>query len=278
MASDKSPAETQQAPRPRRRWLQFSVRTVVILIAALSVWLGLRVNAARRQRAAVAAIHSLGGRVHYDFQFKRSVNGREFVDPKSPLPYPDWLGPLAERVMPPRVFSVSLRDTAATDRDLELLRSLPHIRNLDLARTNITDKGLEIVGRQSQLRSLTLLGPKFGDDGVSHLRHLRLERLSLWKTTVTDRGVRHLREMTTLQNLVLDETRITDGALEDVGQLTNLEEWLGLTHTQVTDAGLVHLTRLKKLKVLNLIGTTVSPKGVRTLRQELPDASISPLW
>jgi hypothetical protein len=34
--------------------------------------------------------------------------------------------------------------------------------------------------------------------------------------------------MMTLRSLVLDETQVTDAALEDIGQLTNLEEWLGL--------------------------------------------------
>jgi hypothetical protein len=92
---------------------------------------------------------------------------------------------------------------------------------------------------------------------------------------------RHLRGMTALRNLVLDETRITDAALDDaasddVGQLTNLEEWLGLTHTQVTDTGLPSLARLRKLKILNLIRTKISREAQDELRITLPETDISP--
>jgi len=271
MTQSSSPVTVQ-----RTRWLQFSVRTLLLVVAVLSVWLGLRVNAARRQRAAVIAIQQLGGTVCYDYQIKRDGTGRNVVYPKTPFPYPEWLRPLAEAVAPPTVVSVRLRDTAATDRDLELLKSLRYVRDLDLANTRISDDGLVIVGQLRRLRSLTFLGPQIGDHGVAHLKRLQLEQLSLWKTNVTDAGVGHLRDMRTLRNLVLDETQITDAALEHLGQLTSLEEWLGLTHTHVTDAGLTHLTQLKKLKNLNLIGTNVSRDGLEQLRKALPETNVSP--
>jgi hypothetical protein len=216
------------------------------------------------------------GTVYYDYQIKRDRSGSIVVDPQTPFPYPRWLRPLVEAIAPPSVVSVRLRDTAATDRDLEVLKALPDVQNLDLANTQITDDGLVVVGQLHKLRSLTFLGPEIGDRGVGHLKHLRLDQLSLWKTSVTDAGIRHLRGMTTLRNLVLDETRITDAALDDVGQLTNLEEWLGLTHTHVTDAGLPSLAGLRKLKILNLIGTKVSSEGLEELRKTLPETDVSP--
>jgi len=105
---------------------------------------------------------------------------------------------------------------------------------------------------------------------------LKLEYLSLWDTSVSDVGVHHLRDMTTLQVLILDGTKITDAAMPDVGRLVNLTDWLGLTHTEVSDAGAAHLTKLNKLNSLNLIGTKVSREGLRDLRKALPQAHISP--
>jgi len=52
--------------RMKSRWFRFSLRTLLLLIAALCVWLGIQVNAARRQKDAVAAILNTGGAVHYD--------------------------------------------------------------------------------------------------------------------------------------------------------------------------------------------------------------------
>src|SRR5262245_8259132 len=51
-----------------KRWLRFSLRTMLVLITALCIWLGFQVNAARRQREAVTAILNAGGIVAYDYQ------------------------------------------------------------------------------------------------------------------------------------------------------------------------------------------------------------------
>jgi hypothetical protein len=127
--------------------------------------------------------------VYYDYQTKRSDEGYDLVDPKTPFPYPGWLRPLTEELVPPLVVSVILRDTATTDGDLEHLRSLSCMGRLDLANTKVTDEGLEVVGRLSRLSSLTLAGTQIGDDGVSHLRHLQLVELGLSRTTISDLAV-----------------------------------------------------------------------------------------
>lgn len=52
----------------RRRWLQFSLRALLVLLTVISVWLGVVVRRAREQREAVNAIEALGGSVRYDWQ------------------------------------------------------------------------------------------------------------------------------------------------------------------------------------------------------------------
>jgi Leucine-rich repeat (LRR) protein len=256
--------------------MRYRLRTLLIVVAVICVWLALRLNAVRRQQAAVAAIQRLGGTVYYAHQITEDRLGRLVAEPDKPPPFPTWLRPMAEPLFPPAVASVSLRDTPTTNRDLEILRFLPHVQRLDLANTAVTDDGLAIVGRLRELESLSVRGPAISDRGVEHLKNLRLTHLSLWKTSVTDVGVRHLRRMTTLRWLLLDETQITDAALEDVGELTNLDDWLGLTDNQLTDAGLPHLRKLTKLRSLNLLRTKASPEGLRQLRVALPATDISP--
>jgi hypothetical protein len=107
--------------------MRYRLRTLLVVMVAFGVWLGLQVNTARRQRAAVAAVQRLGGTVYFEHQLKHDSRGRLVAVPEASVRYPEWLRPVAERVFPPGVVSVRLRDMPATDRDLELLKSLPRV-------------------------------------------------------------------------------------------------------------------------------------------------------
>ena len=71
---------------PRRRFLRFSVRGLIVLVMVIGGWLGWIVRAARIQREAVAAIRNAGGHVHYDSGWTENTTGR----PRMPSA-PDWL-------------------------------------------------------------------------------------------------------------------------------------------------------------------------------------------
>ena len=46
---------------PTRRWLQFSLRSFLLVVTLLATWLGYISFRAREQRVAVARIKELGG-------------------------------------------------------------------------------------------------------------------------------------------------------------------------------------------------------------------------
>ncbi|HEX7623738.1 MAG TPA: hypothetical protein VF400_09225, partial [Anaeromyxobacteraceae bacterium] len=58
--------------------------------------------------------------------------------------------------------------------------------------------------------------------------------------------------------------------LEGLGNL----EALHLAHTDITDAGLVHLRRLARLRKINLSGTRVTDAGVAALARALPGIQV----
>ena len=64
---------------PRRRWFQYSLRTLFVLVTVLCVWLAVTVERVRKQREAVEAIEALGGQVYYEYQ---SSGGQEPPGPK----------------------------------------------------------------------------------------------------------------------------------------------------------------------------------------------------
>ena len=57
---------TPTTPKPRRRWLKFSLRALLVLLLASGTgfgWFACKMKQARQQREAVTAIEKLGGRV-----------------------------------------------------------------------------------------------------------------------------------------------------------------------------------------------------------------------
>ena len=88
-----------------------------------------------------------------------------------------------------------------------------------------------------------------------------LEQLDLEYTKITDRGVQHLTGLTELRYLSLGGTLITDEAMQSIGKLTNLEDLL-IGGTRVGDAGMAHLSDLKNLRSLDIGATNVGDKGL----------------
>ncbi len=77
-------------PKSRRRWHQFTLRTLLIVVTLAGCglgWLGVKVREARVQAAAVAAILKQGGFVFYDYQFDAHDVSIEDAAP----PVPNWL-------------------------------------------------------------------------------------------------------------------------------------------------------------------------------------------
>ncbi len=47
--------------RPRRRWVQFSLGTMLLLVTALAIWLGWELRYIRQRQANIREIEQLGG-------------------------------------------------------------------------------------------------------------------------------------------------------------------------------------------------------------------------
>lgn len=245
-----------------RRRFQFSVRSLLILVAAVAVpcsWMTVAMRQARKQRDVVKWIVGNAGAertgadwgewVEYDWQV--DANGDPLLNAQPPGPA--WLRNLlgddffGEVV----VVQVLLLGTEHTNTGLEHLKGLTQVRVLNFVGTQVTDVGLE------------------------HLKGLnQLQRLYLNNSQVTDAGLERLKGLTELQLLWLQDTQVTDVGLQHLEGLAKLQ-WLELGNTKVTDAGLQHLKGLSQLRVLDLGGTRVTNEGVKELRQALPNCKIT---
>jgi hypothetical protein len=79
-------SEARSAPKRGRRFLRFSLRGLLVVVAICSVWLGIAFHRAREQARLVALIEANGGHVFYDYH---EVDSKIFVDATSRTPA--WL-------------------------------------------------------------------------------------------------------------------------------------------------------------------------------------------
>jgi serine/threonine protein kinase len=92
-----------------------------------------------------------------------------------------------------------------------------------------------------------------------------LSLVNLSFTEVTDAGLAHLKDLTSLNSLWLHNTTVTDAGLAPLADLTKLTQ-LTLSNTRVTDAGLGHLKKLQSLTLLGLGGPAVTDAGLGSFK------------
>src|SRR5262245_20190172 len=123
--------ETTANQKNHRRWLRFNLRTLLIMITLLCVWLAMQFNSARRQKEAVAAILKAGGSVAFDYQIASSSVESDFlvIDRDAAPRWPQWL----RRVFGDDFFRTAIQvdfNDATTEAVLEQLANLPDLRQL----------------------------------------------------------------------------------------------------------------------------------------------------
>ena len=149
----------------RPRWLRFSLRSLLVVMTVLCVWLGIQVNAARRQKQAVEAILKAGGSVGSLTELRPDegpIFGMFNCDRNAPIPGPAWLRKLIGDDYSRTAFQVelSLDDEDAARAAINAMASLPTIRGVSLnARTprdcKIQDSDLVPLGQLNKLERLS---------------------------------------------------------------------------------------------------------------------------
>ena len=239
MTTGMSSTSTPSSGKRRRRWFQFSLRSMLVVTLLFSVWLGILAHRARQQREAVWVVLNAGGMVWYDDGEYESES--RTINPKGSASGLDWLRTAIGEEYFREVRAVSLRDNSITDENLRNLMNFTNLEYLDLSNTRVTSADLIHLA------------------GLTKLRNLSLE-----DTQVGDAGLQHLEQLEDLRELSLNGTQVTDAGLENIGDLTNLM-FLRLNHTQVTDASAPHLKRLTKLRLLEIRDTKLTAEGIRAL-------------
>lgn len=180
---------------------------------------------------------------------------------------------------------INLTSSEVANEDLRHLVFFPGFEALLLDYTNISDAGLNIIGEMSNLERVGLYDALVSDDGLKPLLKLsKLEKLNIAcapgcfppglrpvpaaevrRNQITDRGLGYLTELTSLRNLNLQATRVTDaGLLQHLPELSRLQR-LSLGYLDITDAALLAVESLAWLESINLCHTAVSNDAIVNL-------------
>ena len=166
---DEQPKIVEPKSKPRRRWFQFSLRTLLIVVTLAGCgfgWLGKNVWEARRQQADVAAIEKSGGHVIYDYQ----IDSQGKHAPNAVPPGPAWLHALLGDDCFRRVREVHILTGHASDADLGHLAGLKTLERLSVCGPKVTDAGLEHLRGLTQLKECDVTYTSVTDAGAAKLR------------------------------------------------------------------------------------------------------------
>jgi hypothetical protein len=195
----------------RRRWYQFSLASILLLMAGVAVVLAPKVNQVRRQRQAAELVKRLGGTVDYNYRNSKMLPAR----------LRNWLG---DDFFAP-VFRVDLSHTKIDDSQLaNVCRWLPHLWALSLSDTACDDKSLVLVGELRELEHLELASTSVSDAGLQSVERLEsLLFLDLHDTQVSDGAIPLLNRLPSLTTVNLQGTRVSDEGVKQCRAFATLE-------------------------------------------------------
>jgi len=217
-------SEEARQPKRKRRWLRFSLRTFLLLLTVLCIWLCWNLYRVERQREAVKWVRENGGTVYYDFEM--DSDGEVLSDSQPPVA--KWL----HEILGVDFFS-TVRQVGGFETQVSDVKPLAALTKLNELLLNHTQ-----VSNVAPLAGLTTL-----------------EVLWLHNTQVDE--VTPLAGLTNLNNLSLHNTPVSD--ITPLAKLKNLR-WLDLSYTQFSDVTqLAGLTNLKSLRLYNTQVSDVTP-------------------
>ena len=116
--------------------------------------------------------------------------------------------------------------------------------------------------------------PFYDEDVESLLGLIRLEAVYLSYTDITDRALATLAEIPTIQGLGVGANTISD---EGLVPLTTLKRLVLLdlnTTPRLTDQAFQHLVRIENLRNVNVAWTSMTAEGVEEFKRQKPECHV----
>lgn len=193
-----------------------------------------------------------------------------------------------------RLEALVISEKKLGDEYVDVLLSLPRLRELDLPGKALTPAGLgrlaahpaleslrvspvdddallALAGAKSLRRILTYR-PTVTDEGLRRLAGMRTRVCELHLSTaskVTDEGAAALATMGQLTHVHISSAKITNKGVEELAKLKGLIELDIGSCSKVNDKAAPVLAGMKGLKMLRITGTKISPEGLAVIGKGL---------
>lgn len=156
------------------------------------------------------------------------------------------------------------------DKNLGALASAKKLEYLNLGNGDITVEDLEAVSKIGSLTTLRLANCSIENGALEKLVKLeKLSELNLSHAAISPAQWQEIIKLQTLRTLDLSTSSVSDQDLAVVAESMPLIEFIDLKETNVTEAGLMNLQKLIKLKGLELRDSAVSKKSKESLEKKL---------
>ena len=244
--------------KPRRRWLQFRLSTLLIAVTLSTLPLGYVAwerEQCRRGKEALEMLQRLAE--SNDGSWSQSSLSRR----------PEWLKDVIGDDDFRAVDEVSLSGDTISDSDLRLLAALPNLHDIGIIDANVTDDGVAYLHNLQFVEGFRVWGNRqVTAKDWGFLRDWRQLRSLSFHDNHSDRAVPDFPALASLEDLHVTDIPITAAILETISRQTTVE-YLALNNTGVTDTDLQHLSRLNNLRSLFLIGTKIRGSGLAHLAE-----------
>ncbi|HUY88603.1 MAG TPA: hypothetical protein VMV10_07710 [Pirellulales bacterium] len=275
--------------KPTRRWLQFSLRTMLLLMLVCGVWLGWFVDRAQRQKRAVEKIEAEGGEVGF---WHRPIMPDFCGVAGGPTPGPDWLCRLIGEEYFTKAIEVRLPAERSPDSQAAaLLPDLPYLKVLHidgLQQSDQTDArrlttlkylvfqtservDLNCFISNQELEQIDLSASKTDEIDLQPLEalpKLNSLRIELKSSSSVRNVVKQISRLRKLEELALVSPNLRGDDLAPLRAMENLN-YLELSGGDFNDSTLVHLQNLPRLEILDVRGAKFTSFGLSKLNKNL---------
>jgi Leucine Rich repeat len=256
-----------------RRWLRFSLRSLLAATTVFCIWLGFKVNVAREQRQIVKMVQELGGTVWYDYEFDSAGNHL------NPPPEAGWLANLLgvdflHNVLAIRILNEDYQRPKNYSDLMSRLRHLPNLDHLVLTGGTVRDDDFQYLASLQWLEYVGLIQNEITGEGIRYLKDSgQLKRLLISSNPIGDVGLNAIAGVPNLQWLRLVSCGVSDSGLQRLKPIASLEK-IELYGATITDACIDTVLSFPRLKEINLMQTAITPDGVKRLQQVRPALKI----
>lgn len=174
----------------------------------------------------------------------------------------------AKNLQPDDICVLDSNNIPFDGKNLQPLSRLTGLKTIRFDYADLSDANLEYLKDCSNLSYLGMCHTMVEGDGLARLKHLsKLKTLHLSCNSLDENKLAALQNFPELARLQIQAGGIGDQGLLYISKSRNLVSLELDRNKKITDQGIEYLTRLPKLQLLNISGSTVTSKCFASLKK-----------